>query len=98
MPAGTVRRISVAVLVDQAVNWEKDKGGFRRVLVPPTPEKLKIVRDLVAGIAGFNLERGDQLMVETLPFENTLLAEPPQASPPAPRPAAPAPLALDRKT
>src|SRR5215468_859050 len=35
MPAGTVRKISVAVLLDQDVSWEKEAAGFRRVLLPP---------------------------------------------------------------
>ena len=76
--------MSLAVLVDQEVTWEKDKNAFKRVLVPPTPEKLKVIRDLVAGITGFSAERGDQLVIETLPFETTLLLEPP-ASPNAGR-------------
>jgi flagellar M-ring protein FliF len=86
MPAGVVRKMSLAVLVDQDVKWEKDKSGFQRLLVPPTPEKLKIIHDLVAGVTGFTTERGDQLVIETLPFETTLLLEPPQspgATPPA---------------
>ena len=77
LPAGVVRKMSLAVLVDQEVTWEKDKNAFKRVLVPPTPEKLKVIRDLVAGITGFSAERGDQLVIETLPFETTLLLEPP---------------------
>ena len=76
-PAGVVRKMSLAVMLDQEVKWEKDKTGFQRLLVPPSPEKLKIVRDLVAGITGFSAERGDQLVIETLPFETTLLLEPP---------------------
>lgn len=81
MPSGTLRKISVAVLVDQDVSWEKDAAGFKRVLLPPSPEKLKIIRDLVAGIIGFTQERGDQLVIETLPFETTLLTEPPRMAP-----------------
>ncbi|HUI53644.1 MAG TPA: flagellar basal-body MS-ring/collar protein FliF [Bryobacteraceae bacterium] len=81
MPAGAVRKMSLAVLVDQTVSWEKDQKGFRRVLVPPSPETLKIIRDLVAGVTGFAPDRGDQLVVATLPFETTLMLEPPQ--PPA---------------
>jgi flagellar M-ring protein FliF len=81
LPAGGIRKVSVAVLVDQGVNWVKDGSGYRRVLEPPAPEKLKIIRDLVAGIAGINADRGDQLIVETLPFETTLLTEPPQSRP-----------------
>jgi flagellar M-ring protein FliF len=83
LPPGVIRKISVAVLVDQALTWEPGKNGFRRVLTPPSPEKLKVIHDLVAGVTGFSAERGDQLVVETQPFENTLLIEPPPgASPP----------------
>src|SRR5215471_13268722 len=73
MPVGVVRKISLAVLVDQEVTWQKDQTGYRRILVPPPPEKLKVIRDLVAGITGLSQERGDQLVIETLPFETTLL-------------------------
>ena len=39
LPAGGVRRMSVAVLLDQDVTWEKNKTGMQRVLVPPSPGK-----------------------------------------------------------
>jgi flagellar M-ring protein FliF len=77
LPAGGVRKMSLAVLVDQDVTWEKDKNAYKRVLVPPSADKLKVIRDLVAGITGFSQERGDQLVIETLPFETTLQLEPP---------------------
>jgi flagellar M-ring protein FliF len=97
--------MSLSVLVDQEVTWERDKNAYRRVLVPPAPEKLKVIRDLVAGITGFSAERGDQLVIETLPFETTLLLEPP-ASPatgapgksPSPIGVLAFPVALDKKT
>ena len=39
----------------------------------------------MAGITGLNTERGDQLIVETLPFESTLAIDPPvKIKPPAP--------------
>jgi flagellar M-ring protein FliF len=104
LPAGAVRKMSLAVLVDQEVTWQKEQAGYRRVLVPPAPEKLKVIRDLVAGITGYSEERGDQLTIETLPFETTLMLEPPGA--PKPQGNAPAPtgiplplaLKLDQKT
>ena len=98
-PAGAVRKMSLAVLVDQEVKWEKDKTGYQRVLMPPSPEKLKIIHDLVAGVTGFNAERGDQLVIETLPFETTLQLEPPQQTG-SQKPALPngLPFQLDRKT
>jgi flagellar M-ring protein FliF len=86
MPAGAVRKISLAVLVDQDVTWQREGGGVKRVLVPPSPEKLKVIRDLVAGITGFSQQRGDQLVIDTLPFENTLLLEPPPGKPTSPAP------------
>ncbi|PWT99584.1 MAG: flagellar M-ring protein FliF [Terriglobia bacterium] len=101
LPAGAIRKMSVAVLVDQAVTWEKEKTGFRRVLVPPSADKLKVIHDMVAGVTGFNSDRGDQLVVETQPFETTLLLEPPGAPAPnhgPPAPTAPEFLKLDRKT
>ena len=105
LPAGVLRKMSLAVLVDQDVTWEKAKNGFKRVLVPPPPEKMKVIHDLVAGITGFSPERGDQLVIETLPFETTLLLEPPASSDAAApnRPGTPIgvlalPLALDKKT
>lgn len=88
LPAGTLRKMSLAVLLDQEVTWVPDKSGFKRVLVPPSAEKIKVLRDLVSGITGFNAERGDQLVVETLPFETTLLLEPPPAPQIAPPPGA----------
>jgi flagellar biosynthesis/type III secretory pathway M-ring protein FliF/YscJ len=87
--------------VDQDVTWKKEQNEYQRVLVPPSADKLTAIRDLVAGITGFNAERGDQIVMETLPFETTLLLEPPQLSQPA-APPPPGPLGLnlklDRKT
>jgi flagellar biosynthesis/type III secretory pathway M-ring protein FliF/YscJ len=98
LPAGGIRKVSVAVLVDQGVSWVKEGSGYRRVLEPPAPEKLKVIRDLVAGIAGINADRGDQLIVETLPFETTLLTEPPQSRPASRQGTpSPAPFQLDRR-
>ena len=81
--------MSLAVLVDQDVTWEGQGAARHRVLVPPPPEKLKTIRDLVAGVTGFSAERGDQLIVETLPFESTLNTQPPLLpGNPAPQPGA----------
>jgi flagellar M-ring protein FliF len=86
LPQGTVRRVSVSVLLDQNVRFEEG----RKVIEPPSPEKLKVVRDLVAGVAGLQTERGDQVIVESFPFEATLALQSPQP-PAAASPAQPAP-------
>ncbi|MCL4796382.1 MAG: flagellar M-ring protein FliF [Bryobacteraceae bacterium] len=74
IPRGAVKRLSVAVLVDHGVRWEGQGADSRRVLDAPPPEKLRVVRDLLAGVVGFQEQRGDQILVETLPFESTLSA------------------------
>ena len=99
LPAGTIKKISLAILVDNDLSWQQEKTGFKRILAPPSPEKLKVIHDLVAGVVGFNPERGDQLVVETLPFEDTLNSEPPESSKPvAPVKAKPFSWPPDRNT
>jgi len=90
LPQGELKRVSVSLLLDQEVRWEGKAPHLQQVLVPPSAEKLKTIRDLVAGVISFKAERGDQLIVETLPFEATLRTEPPSPAAPAPAPAAPA--------
>ncbi len=68
LPQGSVKRLSISVLLDQAVRFENGK----KIIEPPPPEKLKIVKDLVAGIGGIQSERGDQVIVESFPFDATL--------------------------
>lgn len=83
LPEGAVKRISAAVLLDYTLRWEGTGPKAKRILEPPSPERLKAVRDLVAGAIGLDSARGDQLILETIPFEQTLAIEP------APAPAAP---------
>jgi flagellar M-ring protein FliF len=96
LPLGNLRRMSVAVIVDQGVRWEGTGAKARKVLEPPPPERMKSIRELVAGAIGFNAERGDQLIVESLPFESTLQLAPPEVvGTPAPSPASPSPAWLE---
>ena len=88
-PQGAVKRLSVSLLVDSDVRWEGSGAKAKRIVEPPSAEKLKAIHDLVAGVIGFSAERGDQLVVETLPFESTLNPEPllrHRAQPPLPQP------------
>lgn len=77
-PQGVMRRLSVSILVDQSVRWEGAGPRARRILEPPSAESKKTIRDVVAGVVGFSADRGDQIIVESLPFEATLRSEPPQ--------------------
>lgn len=83
LPRGTVKRISASVLLDQTVRWEGQGPKARRVLIPPSPESVRAIRELVSAAIGFNPQRGDQLVIESLPF-GTTLQEPPPDAPAAP--------------
>jgi len=87
LPQGTVRKMSLSVLVDQTVHWEGQGKTLHKVFEQPSADRLKSIRDLVAASTGFSQERGDQLIVESLPFESTLNLEPPMV-PTAPAPGA----------
>ena len=77
VPQGTIKKLSISVLLDQDVRWEGSGASAQRVLEAPSPERLKTIHDLVAAAAGLDADRGDQLIVESLPFEATLNLEPP---------------------
>jgi flagellar M-ring protein FliF len=90
LPQGNVKKMSVALLVDSDVRAEGAGPKIKRIVEPPSADKLKVIHDLVAGVIGFSAERGDQLIVETMPFEATLNPEPiAPASKPAPPPPPP---------
>jgi flagellar M-ring protein FliF len=88
LPQGAVKKMSVSLLVDSDVRTEGVGPKSKRIVEPPSADKLKLIHDLVAGVIGFSAERGDQLVVETMPFEATLNPEPisPSAKPAPPAP------------
>jgi flagellar M-ring protein FliF len=91
LPQGALTRLSMSVLVDHSLRWE----GTRRIVEPPSAEKLNVIRDLVAAATGLDVKRGDQLVVDAFPFEATLTAEPLlPAAPAAAKPPAAMPLWL----
>jgi flagellar M-ring protein FliF len=83
LPQGAIKRLSVSVLIDHEAHWEGSGASAKRVLVAPSEERMKVIHDLVAATTGFSMERGDQLIVESLPFESTLNLDPPANMQPA---------------
>jgi flagellar M-ring protein FliF len=71
-PAGSLTRISVAILVDGS--YEKavtKKGGAAPAkYVPRSPDELQKIDALVKGAVGFNPTRGDQVTVVNIPFQD----------------------------
>jgi flagellar M-ring protein FliF len=67
--SGSVKRMSIAVILDNATQWDKDaKGEPVEKPVPRTPEELKKIRDQVSSAVGFQAKRGDDLTVENIAF------------------------------
>jgi len=89
LPQGAIKRISVALLLDQSIRWEGTGKAVHRVLTPPAPEALKSVRDVVSAVVGFSQDRGDQITVESLPFEETLNQPAPETPVASPQPSRP---------
>ncbi|MBI4911345.1 MAG: flagellar M-ring protein FliF [Acidobacteria bacterium] len=66
---GSVKRLSLAVVLDNAQVWEKDpKGETVGKSVPRSAEEIKKIRDQVASAVGIQEKRGDLLTVENLAF------------------------------
>lgn len=84
LPQGAIQRLSISVLLDYDVQWQ----GSKRVASPPNPDRVKVIHDVVAAAVGLNPERGDQLIVESLPFESTLSLNEPESAEPVSAPVA----------
>ncbi len=89
LPQGGLKRVSLSVLLDQTVRWEGQGAKAKRVFETASPEKIKTIKDVLSAATGLVPERGDVVIVESLPFDSTLRQEAPL--PPAP-PAPPKPL------
>src|SRR5579864_309976 len=88
-PQGVIKRMSLAVLLDQTVRWEGEGAAKHKVFEPPKPETIQSLKGLIAAATGLNTERGDQLIIESLPFESTVNAQPQVATPARPFPKGP---------
>ncbi|MHA6347346.1 flagellar basal-body MS-ring/collar protein FliF [Roseivivax sp. CAU 1761] len=64
--AGAVRRVTVAVLVNGAV--QPDGAGGERFVPLPDAEQ-QALRDLVASAVGYDEARGDTITIRSLPFD-----------------------------
>lgn len=65
--AGSIKRLTVAVMVDGAYTGEGEKATYQ----PRSPEELAQFRRLVQNAIGFDEERGDSVVVENLRFAQT---------------------------
>jgi flagellar M-ring protein FliF len=76
-PRGDLARLSVAVIVDnESIASKNADGTISHSSKPRTPEQLQKINGLVAAAVGLDTERGDQLTLENIPFEEAPTEEP----------------------
>jgi flagellar M-ring protein FliF len=77
---GSVKRMTLAVIVDHVGTWDKDaKGEATLKLTPRSADELKKIRDQVSAAVGIQPKRGDELTVENMAFA-TLQVNPKEAA------------------
>lgn len=72
-PVGALSKVSVAILVDgkyEAIAGKDGKPGKAKY-TPRTPDELQKIEALVKSAVGFNTDRGDQVTVANIPFQET---------------------------
>jgi flagellar M-ring protein FliF len=70
-PAGRVRRIAAAVLVDDAVETADQAGKVTTTRRKRTTDEMKQIEQLARAAIGVDGQRGDVLAVENLSFQET---------------------------
>jgi len=76
-PAGRIRRISAALVVDDAVEVTQDKKGKRtESRRKRTPEEMKQIPELAQAAFGFDAARGDTVTVQNLSFREPEIETP----------------------
>jgi len=79
-PAGQVKHVAAAVLVDDAVETKTVNGKPQETRRKRAPEEMKQLDELVRAAIGFNTQRGDELSIQNISFQ----APPPADALPAP--------------
>ncbi|MBI1749396.1 MAG: flagellar M-ring protein FliF [Acidobacteria bacterium] len=75
-PAGRLKRIAAAVLIDDAVDVKEENGQKTESRRKRTPEEMKQIQELAMAAIGFDAARGDRLAVENLSFQELPVERP----------------------
>ena len=68
-PAGSIRRLTAAVVLDDAVTRQQQKGKWVETYQRRKPEELRMITELAQAAIGFNSDRGDVISVQNLAFD-----------------------------
>jgi len=79
-PAGSIRRITAAVVVDDAIERKQQNGKWVETQHKRQPEELQRISKLAEAAIGFNSARGDVISVENLTFDRSAVEDLPPAT------------------
>jgi flagellar M-ring protein FliF len=68
-PAGQIKHLSAAVLIDDFVDVKTVGGKPQETRRKRTPEEMKQLEDLVRAAIGFSAQRGDELSFQNVSFQ-----------------------------
>jgi flagellar M-ring protein FliF len=66
--AGRIRRVAVAILVDDAIESKPENSKTQEVRRKRTPEEMKQIEDLAKAAIGFDEKRGDLFSLQNMTF------------------------------
>jgi len=75
-PAGRIKRVAAAVLVDDVVESKTENGKTTEARRKRTPEEMKQIADLAKAAMGWDASRGDQISVENVSFRSPEVEKP----------------------
>ena len=67
-PAGRVKRVASAILVDDAVETKTENGKTQETRRKRTPDEMKQIEALAKAAVGFDAQRGDQFSLQNVTF------------------------------
>jgi flagellar M-ring protein FliF len=75
-PAGRIKRVAAAVLVDDVVDTATENGKATETRRKRTPEEMKQIEDLAKAAIGWDGTRGDQVSVQNIAFRSPEVEKP----------------------
>jgi flagellar M-ring protein FliF len=69
-PAGSIRRITAAVVLDDAVDHQQQNGKWVDVRRRRQADELRMISEISQAAIGFNSARGDVISVQNLSFDH----------------------------
>jgi flagellar M-ring protein FliF len=79
-PAGSIRRLTAAVLLDDAIERKQEKGKWIETHRKRNADELKTISEIAQAAIGFNSARGDVISVQNLTFDHPVAADIPPAT------------------